>query len=677
MKTAGLLQTVRCATVAPQMKKLLLIISMTAACLTAQAAISVGAGGSVLFDFTDGNTVTNAGTGWNTLNVPGGGGDATTAAGLAALVNTNSTTIITALLGTSGTTPPSASSLSRRNNTRANVQTLPTGTAYGVLLATLQNDTGSSQSAVTINYTLGDETTGTTTEEIPGHLAFWSLTGAPGSWTEITIPSGGTVGAKSLIANVGTWPSGGTLYILWADDNAAANRDNTGAEEGGYSLDDVQFLPGGTFTETVTVTSPTNTATRPLGAPIVITANATMAGTISGVEFFLDNVSIGTDTTAPYSVTNVGAALGAHQIRATATDNTHSVNSAIVNFTVNPNTLPTGTFIEPPAGTNVLVGTLVNVTATATDLEPGGAVVDVEFYLDGVLQGTDTTSTYTYQYGDSLVGTHTIAAVAVDNSGGRFTNTTTVVVTNPVATILLPNGSTWSYLDDTTDPGATWNQVGFNDSGWSNGVAELGFGDTDVRRPEATVVRRFVGNVTNATYYFRRTVNIPNPASFTGIQLNVQQDDGAIVYVNGNEVYRATNMVGVNGHTSLALSTQPDDGAAYYTTNLSPSLFLAGNNLIAVEVHQNSMTSSDVSFDLMLWGIAPAGTAVHVVQTSPTQAEVSWPDSTPGTAQLYSTTDLNAPVSWSLVGLPVTQSGGFFRVTVSTTGPKKFYTLRQ
>ncbi len=660
------------------MKKLQLLIALTAACLsTAQAAISVGPGGSILFDFTDGNTVTNAGTGWNTLSVLGASGNATTAAALAALVNTNSTTIITTLLPTTATTPPGANALARRNDTRANIQTVPTGTAYDLLLATLQNDTGSSQSTVTINYTLGDETTGTTTEEVPGHLVFWSLTGTPGSWTEITVPGGGTVGAKSLIANVGSWPVGGTLYILWADDNAAANRDNTGAEEGGYTLDDVQFLPGGVVTESVAITSPTNTATRAFGAPVVITASASMAGTISGVQFYLDGVSIGTDTTSPYSITNTGTALGAHTLRAVATDSTHSITSAVVNFTVVANNAPTVTLTEPVAGTNVLVGTTVNVGATAAD--PDGAVASVEFYVDNVLRVTDTTAAYTYQYGDSLAGNHTISAVAVDNSGARTTNSTSITVTNVLGvTAVLTNGSLWKYFEGGSDPGANWTTLAYNDAGWSNGYAELGYGDNDVNRIETTVIG-FGGNANlkNAAAYFRKTFNVANASSFTGLVVRVLRDDHAIVRLNGNIIYNdMTNALADISYLTYEQPAAPDDGNVYQNTNAS-NFLVNGPNILAVEVHQNATNSSDLSFDMMLLGVAPAGSALRIVRTSPNQAEVSWPDSTPVTALLYSTTDLNSPVTWSLVGLPVVQSGGFYRVTVNTTGPQKFYTLRQ
>lgn len=649
------------------MKKLLLGLLATAACLhTAQAQISVGAGGSGILTFD----AAPAATEWATATVAGNGGTITDVAGLDAAVGGLTAGGITTVLPTSGTEPPSTSAAGFRYNTsNDNIQSRVTTVAATILKAVLQNDTGSDQTTITVSYTLGSGQL--ITEQIPGIRAYYSVSGNAGTWVNIPELSVDTPGTLTAVLNVGNWVSGSQMFLLWADDNADPGTD------GHYTIDNFQVTPGGTVTETVAITTPADGATFPQGAPITINAFASMAGPIQSVSFFRNGVLIGTDTAAPYSIVYSNAPLGASQLTASATDNTHTINSAIVNITVNPNNAPVLTITAPANGTNVLVGTLVNVSATATDSD--GSITDVDFYLDGVLQATDTTSTYTYEYGNSLVGTHTITAVATDNSGVSFTNTISVIVTNPAATVLLPNGSSWKYLDDGTDPGATWNMPFFDDSGWSNGVGELGFGDTDVRRPEATVIRRLIGTpptaITNTTFYFRRVVNIPTPTSYDTIVLRIQQDDGAIVYLNGNEIYRATNMVGVSGHGAYATSTQPDDGAAYYTTNLPSSLFVPGDNLIAVEVHQNNLTSSDISFDLMLWGIAPEGPELQITQHSPTQVKVSWPVAAGGASQLYYKNDLS-DANWTLETTPAVVNGSNYEVIVTTT-TRRFWTLRQ
>ncbi len=51
------------------------------------------------------------------------------------------------------------------------------------------------------------------------------------------------------------------------------------------------------------------------------------------------------------------------------------------------------------------------------------------------------------------------------------------ITTNQLTTRLLPGGSVWKYNDTGEDLGTNWTQPSFDDSGWSNGVGRLGFGD--------------------------------------------------------------------------------------------------------------------------------------------------------------------------------------------------------
>ena len=68
----------------------------------------------------------------------------------------------------------------------------------------------------------------------------------------------------------------------------------------------------------ITVSNPVNAIT---GDSIVISATASDSdGTISSVEFFVDDVSVGTDATSPYTV-SYKTTVGKHFIKAVATDN--------------------------------------------------------------------------------------------------------------------------------------------------------------------------------------------------------------------------------------------------------------------------------------------------------------------------------------------------------------------
>lgn len=162
---------------------------------------------------------------------------------------------------------------------------------------------------------------------------------------------------------------------------------------------------------------------------------------------------------------------------------------------------------------------------------------------------------------------------------------------------LIAYGSSWKYLDNGTNQGTAWRGTGFSDVTWVSGNAQLGYGDGD----EATIVS--YGSNASAKYittYFRKIISVTNPSSFTSVLGNVKRDDGVAIYVNGTEVYR-NNLAAGATYTTLA-TLASDDGATPQSFNFSPSLLVSGNNIIAVEIHQNSASSSDISFDLELIG---------------------------------------------------------------------------
>ena len=159
-------------------------------------------------------------------------------------------------------------------------------------------------------------------------------------------------------------------------------------------------------------------------------------------------------------------------------------------------------------------------------------------------------------------------------------------------------GSTWKYLDTGVDLLSAWTSPTFNDSAWTQGVAQLGYGDGD----EATVVS-FGPNISNkfVTTYFRKSFVIPNPLLYVSANLRLVRDDGAVVYLNGNEVGRQNMPAGAVNYLTLA---SPGVGGAeesvFYSMPVDVMDFTAGTNVLAVEIHQAAVTSSDISFDLEL-----------------------------------------------------------------------------
>jgi hypothetical protein len=167
-------------------------------------------------------------------------------------------------------------------------------------------------------------------------------------------------------------------------------------------------------------------------------------------------------------------------------------------------------------------------------------------------------------------------------------------------TLLVARGSTWRYRDTGVDPGPAWRAPRYDDSAWPAGPAELGYGDGD----EQTVVSFGPdAQAKHVTTWFRRTFQVVSPGTFQGLLLKLERDDGVVVWLNGREAYRWNLPAEPGASTTAGYAVAGANEAALWSTFLDPRLLVAGTNVLAVEVHQSSAQSSDVSFDLELVGL--------------------------------------------------------------------------
>jgi hypothetical protein len=219
--------------------------------------------------------------------------------------------------------------------------------------------------------------------------------------------------------------------------------------------------------------------------------------------------------------------------------------------------------------------------------------------------------------------------------------------------------------------------LAFNDTGWSNGLAQLGYGDGD----ERTVVS--YGANAGAKYitsYFRRAFNITDYAAFSALNFRILRDDGVVVYLNGTEVYRNNLPGGPVDYLSLApVSIGGADESAWNPGTIAPGGLINGQNVIAVEVHQNSGGSSDISFDFELTGtqsyLAPFITTQPQSKTVGAGSAVSLSVVAGGSAPLsYQWRFNSSPIAGATnatLGFPSiqpTQAGGYTCVITNIAG---------
>jgi hypothetical protein len=193
---------------------------------------------------------------------------------------------------------------------------------------------------------------------------------------------------------------------------------------------------GGSYTigatlPAVSVTSPANAAIIAQGGTTTINVSATPTNsTISKVEIYIDGGLAATLTTSPYNhAWNTAAvALGSHTIQAKAYDSLNNVGTSALNtVTLADQTTPTATITSPVGGSSIK-GT-VSVAATAADNAGGTGILKVEFYVDGVLKGTDAAFPYSFSW-DTTTATnasHSLTAKAYDNATPANTGTSAVV----------------------------------------------------------------------------------------------------------------------------------------------------------------------------------------------------------------------------------------------------------
>ncbi len=164
---------------------------------------------------------------------------------------------------------------------------------------------------------------------------------------------------------------------------------------------------------------------------------------------------------------------------------------------------------------------------------------------------------------------------------------------------LIPGQSEWKYTKGTSepsDPVDAWRQVSFDDSNWLSGQTSIGYGDND----DNTVLSDMRNNYT--TIYLRKYFSIVDKNNVTAMKLHLYVDDGCIIWINGTEVFRSNNVTaGFKAYNDVTGGGYVND-AVWQEVDLSApyNYLLSGDNVIAIEVLNSSITSSDLSIDISL-----------------------------------------------------------------------------
>lgn len=170
---------------------------------------------------------------------------------------------------------------------------------------------------------------------------------------------------------------------------------------------------------------------------------------------------------------------------------------------------------------------------------------------------------------------------------------------------ILGKQTQWAYRDDGVLIEA-WNDSNFDDSSWNQAAGHLGFGDGD-----ETVTL----NSGSTTYYFRASFDTSEMLLIEDVSLRIKRDDGAIIYLNGVEMFRSNMPEGeVNQNTRALTNIRDSDEDTYQVYTIPTALLLPGSNCLAVEIHQFRANNSDLSFELELSAQIGSGSPIQSLE---------------------------------------------------------------
>lgn len=147
----------------------------------------------------------------------------------------------------------------------------------------------------------------------------------------------------------------------------------------------------------------------------------------------------------------------------------------------------------------------------------------------------------------------------------------------------------WRFIEPAADVPNTWAGSSFDDGFWGIGKGGFGKGDGD----DSTII------VSNSVY-MRHQFEVTDPNELIELVLSIDYDDGYVAYLNGTEVARR-NLGSVGSSFLFSDFATGDHEALLYVggipegIQINEGLLVIGTNTLAVQAHNRSANSSDVS----------------------------------------------------------------------------------
>jgi subtilisin family serine protease len=263
------------------------------------------------------------------------------------------------------------------------------------------------------------------------------------SGTSVATPYVSGAAALMFSLNSGLTPTQVENYLeSAADDRGPVGWDNRYGW-GRLNVEDALIAAGGTSggggtggditPPVVDILSPAAGST--LADTITVRAEASDNVGVTEVRLMIDGAVVGVDNAAPYEFDwdTTQWPNGTRELRVRAVDAANNQGDDVIAVNLSNKqpdvTPPTVAITSPSNGSNVTGN--VGINASASD---SGGIAFVEFFVDGVWEGADTSSPYTHTWDSRTVsnGWHTVMVVAEDLAGNRASAQISVNVSNNV-----------------------------------------------------------------------------------------------------------------------------------------------------------------------------------------------------------------------------------------------------
>ncbi|MBL9189760.1 MAG: hypothetical protein JNK23_19925 [Opitutaceae bacterium] len=261
-------------------------------------------------------------------------------------------------------------------------------------------------------------------------------------------------------------PGGGIGAISWAPVQPGSYQLTCVVSDG---LHTVTTLAVRYFATGTAIIGPVDNALVPNGSSVVIQATATPTPSpltatafVQRMDFYVDDVLVGSDSTYPYSFIYTPApSPTTHIIEVRGYDNNGvqiSPNGTPLAMRRLSMVTPIGTppivrIVNPPDGGSVQSGSAVNLIADA--VAPDGYIKNVDFYLNGVLLSSTQTFPFTAAWTPQVPGRYQFVAIGFDDKSNAVSSapiTLTVTGAFPTAAIINPERSGLTVVQGSTLP---------------------------------------------------------------------------------------------------------------------------------------------------------------------------------------------------------------------------------